>query len=72
MAGKWKVRVHRVAPYSIHGDSYYEFAVERVDVPGEFLALRASAHVLPAVPQTPFLAEVGFLMSQVVEVRVVP
>lgn len=87
MMGSWNVRVHRVSPYSIHGDSYYEFVIERLGQPaggpargpaGEpsgnppsLLALRTSAHVLPIVPPVPFDAEVTFLMSQITGVRVV-
>lgn len=79
MMGSWQVRVHRVSPYSIHGDSYYEFVIERLGQPTaepsgnppSLLALRTSAHVLPVVPPVPFDAEVTFLMSQITGVRVV-
>lgn len=72
MTGSWTVLVHRINPYSIHGDSYYELVVERPQDPGKLMGLRASSHVLPQPPQVPFQAEIAFLMSQITAVRVLP
>lgn len=73
-AGSWQVMIHRADPYAIHGDPYFQLAVQPVDPPsdappGSLLALRASAHCLPnPLPPLPFPARITFLLGQVTAV----
>jgi hypothetical protein len=65
MVGNWKVRVHEVRPFTIHGDLYYELHVTREEDPENLLALRVPQHAINGQPATGDLFEVTFLMGQV-------
>jgi hypothetical protein len=70
MVGNWRVLVHGVQPYSIHGDLYYEMQVSRFeDEPGKLLMLRMPQHVLKSQPRAGDKLSVGFLMGQVVQAK---
>lgn len=86
IGGGWRVVVHGVEPFTIHGDRYVQLLVERTDAdpavtgrppaagegrPATLLRLRAPAHVLPdPVPAAPFPASITFLLGQVVGLTV--
>ncbi|MFN4243693.1 MAG: hypothetical protein ACK4PI_10705 [Tepidisphaerales bacterium] len=85
IGGGWRVVVHGVEPFTIHGDRYVQLLVERTDAgpatgqtpaagegrPEIRLRLRAPAHVLPdPVPAAPFPASITFLLGQVVGLTV--
>lgn len=70
MTGSWRVRVHAVRPFSIHGDLYFEVHVTRLDDPAErMLAVRIPRHAAPTTPVSGQVLELAFLMGQVTSAR---
>lgn len=86
LGGSWEVVVHRVEPYSVHGDRYLRLTVTQVaandghGTAGPFgasvrpaVVLRVAAHAMPEVmPQPPFAARLTFLLGQVTSVELRP
>ena len=64
MVGSWKVRVHAIRPFTIHGDLYYELQVTRHDAPDEPLAVRVPQHACGEIAVADDV-ELTFLMGQV-------
>lgn len=72
MTGSWRVRVHAVRPFTIHGDLYYEVHVTRLDAdPDRVFGLRLPEHAVAAPPAAGQAMELSFLMGQVTAGRVV-
>jgi hypothetical protein len=70
MVGSWSVEVKGVAPFTIHGDVYYELRIIRLDDPSNaLLAIRAPQHAVAAEPQVGDKLSVTFLMGQVTAVK---
>jgi hypothetical protein len=66
MAGEWRVHVHAVHPFAIHGDPYFELHVIRADDPeNRLLAIRAAAHVFQTPPASERTYTLKFLLGQV-------
>jgi hypothetical protein len=65
MVGSWKVRVHGVRPFAIHGDLYYELHVTREEDAEKVLAIRVPQHAVEGQPAAGDSFEVTFLMGQV-------
>ena len=65
MIGSWDVTVHRVRPFQIHGDLYYELQIARDDAPEAIVAVRVPEHATEGVPQAGDRLSLTFLMGQV-------
>ncbi len=48
MSGKWRVLVHGVRAFTIHGDEYLELHIEPVEpkMPGSVYSVRVSSHAI--------------------------
>jgi len=75
MFGNWSVEVVEVRPFSIHGDSYYELHIVRVeDREGPVIALKVAPHSIKggAMPKERDRLTVSFLAGQVTSIKPTP
>ena len=70
MVGSWSVEVKAVAPFTIHGDVYYELHIVRLNDPtSSLLSIRAPQHAVTGIPQVADKLNITFLMGQVTAVK---
>jgi len=68
MVGTWKVTVHAIRPFTIHGDLYYELQVTRAEAPEQEMAVRVPQHACGELGVGDNV-ELTFLMGQVTRAR---